>query len=276
MSWSLPRWQAAFPEHAGCLASLPNPIGRDDVIEACRSADQGPVQAICGFLAAMVWGYGRVGYGPYRTAVVLGENDEAGGRLAELAVRVRRDGGPEAFEWLAANRLRRLGVAFATKYLFFCGASAAGSPAPILDRLVRGWLARHADCHLRLDWSVADYRRYVGTLEAWAGELELAEADVEMLIFTLAVASNRTSQWAQPAGEWSITLASDVSPQTAVPDQVAVLEALDEAEEAFAALPASSDPEDADDFARGLRQLRRIVLARRAIDGDPAEPGACP
>jgi hypothetical protein len=41
-----------------------------------------------------------------------------------------------------------------------------------------------------------------------------------------------------------------------------VLDALDDTEEAFATLPAAADPHDAEDFERGLRQLRRVVLSR--------------
>ena len=41
------------------------------------------------FVAAMVWGYGRVGYGPFRTARVLAENSSAPEVLLEAAVRER-------------------------------------------------------------------------------------------------------------------------------------------------------------------------------------------
>jgi hypothetical protein len=69
----------------------------------------------------MVWGYGRTGYGPFRTARVLEENAEAGAILQEAARQVRSNGGPAAFSWLADHRLRGLGVSFATKFLYFCG-----------------------------------------------------------------------------------------------------------------------------------------------------------
>lgn len=46
------------------------------------------------------------------------------------------------------------------------------------------------------------------------------------------------------------------------PEEVAVLEALDDAADAFAALPQSAFAADDDDFDLGVRQLRRIVLAR--------------
>ena len=142
--WSLRPWQLAFPERSEFLASLPNPISRADVIDACREAHLGSEAAVRGFLAAMIWGYGKVGYGPYRTARVLSDTAGAAASLAEVARVARDEGGPAAFVWLAKHRLRGLGVAFATKYLFFCAAAGDGPPALVLDRLVRGWLARNA------------------------------------------------------------------------------------------------------------------------------------
>jgi hypothetical protein len=41
------------------------------------------------------------------------------------------------------------------------------------------------------------------------------------------------------------------------------LEALDDAADAFATLPLSATTADGADFDRAVRQLRRIVLARR-------------
>jgi hypothetical protein len=78
-----------------------------------------------------------VGYGAFRTRRVLLENDKAGERLSEVARIARDEGGPAAFTWMAHHRLRWLGVAFATKYLFFCAAVGKAQPALVLDRLVR-------------------------------------------------------------------------------------------------------------------------------------------
>jgi hypothetical protein len=51
------------------------------------------------------------------------------------------------------------------------------------------------------------------------------------------------------------------------------LESLDEALAAFAALPGPSSPADIEDFERGIRQLRRIVLTRnRTTSFAPLDP----
>lgn len=186
--WSPAGWQSWFPEQAEYLSELPQPINRADVIARCVAAPEGPDQATKAFIAAMVWGYGPVGYGAFRTKRVLTENDGAGERLATVARIAREAGGPAAFDWLAQrqHRLRYLGVAFATKYLFFCAAAGHGQPALVLDRLVRNWMARTLDWSLSLEWDVEDYREYVGKMSAWAAELGIEPGNLEMVVFQLA------------------------------------------------------------------------------------------
>ncbi len=260
-NWSLRAWKLTFPEHAEFLASLPNPMSRDGAAKACSEAHLGSEAAVRGFLAAMIWGYGRIGYGPYRTSHVLTETHGAAGILAEAAIRVRNRGGPAAFDFLAQHRLHGLGVAFATKYLFFCTSAAGdGPPALILDRLVRGWLARNTGWSLRLDWHIADYRDYVENVAVWASELNCAPSDLEYLMFGSAVSSDPTSQWFEMPSAAIEPRAT--SPSSLSTEEMAVLEALHDAADAFSALPLSAPSADAEDFDRGIRQLRRIVLAR--------------
>jgi hypothetical protein len=131
----------------------------------------------------------------------------------------------------------------------------------VLDRLVRGWLARNAGWSLRLDWSVGAYREYVETVTAWASELGCEVSELEYLMFAAAASSDPTGQWSEPA----FADVGDVPPASSLsltPEEVAVLEALDDAADAFAALPLSATAADSHDFDHALRQLRRIVLAR--------------
>ena len=155
-------------------------------------------------------------------------------------------------------------MAFATKYLYYCSGESA-APALVLDSLVQGWLREHADWSVRLDWHVADYERYVRAVTGWAAELGIAPGEVEYLIFSDAAAQKSGSQWADGNLEGEPS-----SPSTRAElvvgrsEYEAVLDALDEAAEAFAALPGGVGREDIDDFERGMRQLKRIVLARVA------------
>jgi hypothetical protein len=244
IGWNRSTWLASLREHQDLLAELPDRLDRDHVTERGRRADEGEDEAVQAFVTAMVWGYGRVGYGAFRTARVLRENDDAPRVLREVALKTRRDGGAEAFEWLKQHRLRYLGVSFATKYLFFC-SDAEAAPALVLDQRVQRWLRQHADCHVSLDWKVEDYRRYLCLVTTWARELDLRPDEVEYLMFA-------------DDGSQQVT-AQEVSEES---DEFAVLDALDEAAAAFAALPGDVHPDDVDDFERGVRQLRRIVLAR--------------
>ena len=138
IGWSLRSWQAALPRHAEYLASLPNPLDRSGVTAEAAEAADSPHGALRAFLAAMVWGYGRVGYGPFRTARVLADNPQATDILMRIADRTRRDGGPAAFEQLTRNRLAGLGVAFATKYLCFCSVGYRSQVEYLMFAHVRG------------------------------------------------------------------------------------------------------------------------------------------
>jgi hypothetical protein len=255
MRWRRPTWQATLPEHHDLLASLPDELDRTTVAKRAASAAHSEAQAVQAFVTAMVWGYGPTGYGAFRTARVLRENPQAPQTLREAAQLLRRDGGASAFAWLKEHRLHYLGVAFATKYLYFCN-SPGSAPALILDRLVQRWLRQHANCHLRLDWHIGDYTRYLHMVGAWADQLGIAPDEVEYLMFsdTLSEEPGR-SPWAPQHVATAILTESDDDGTTTV------LEAIEDAASAFAAL-ANVSPANVDDFERGIQQLRRILLAR--------------
>ncbi len=255
VDWTIRSWETTFPQHAAYLARLPNPLDRQAVTQACASASASPGDALQGFIAAMIWGYGRVGYGPFRTARVLAGTADSPATLQEAARQVQSNGGPAAFNWLAENRLYGLGVSFATKYLFFVQPDAP-QPALILDRLVRSWLGRNTGWLPRLDWRAEDYRRYVTTVVNWAAQLRVTPAEIEYLMFTGEVESDPASQWRQDFTAGPVT-----APATATAEEAAVLDALNDTAEAFADLPEMS-PADSEDIERGLRELRRIVLSR--------------
>jgi hypothetical protein len=266
MRWSRNTWQTTLPEHHDLLASLPDELDRATVTEIGARAADSEVHAVDAFVAAMAWGYGPIGYGAFCAARVLRENRQSPATLRQAAQVVRHDGGAAAFGWLKRNRLHWLGVAFATKYLYFCSGPGA-PPALILDRVVQRWLRRHADCHIRLNWHVGDYGRYLETAAVWAKELGITPDEVEYLVFSDSLSEEPgSSPWApQPI----VGAVAEFDQEEAS----AVLDALDDAGNAFAALPGTS-PADVDDFERGLRQLRRIVLARNSVD--PEGPARLP
>ena len=161
----------------------------------------------------------------------------------------------------AIHRLRYLGVAFATKYLFFCAANGHGPPALVLDRLVRDWMANTLGWPLNLEWDVEDYREYVDRMSAWAAGLDIEPGDLEMLVFQLAANGDPRSLWSAPDLFASAPSESTSQVRDEIADDAAaILEKLNDAAAMFAGQPGAIDPDDIADFDRGVRQLKRIVL----------------
>ena len=150
------------------------------------------------FVAVMAWGYGGVGYGPYRTWRILTAPD-AGHRLAGAARRLRDHGAMAAYDCLSDGgdcRLRGLGPAFGTKYLFFLPSNAEPS-ALILDSLVAAWLKRETDLDVNpVAWSGETYRSYLDQMHRWAASLGCAPDELECNVFQ-AMANERGGPWAQ-------------------------------------------------------------------------------
>jgi hypothetical protein len=196
IGWPRSRWLAWFPESEGLLTALPDRLDRAAVRARCSNAATSPKAAWQAFLVVMVWGFGTVGYGPWRTAQVLAATVGAQERLASVAQQLAAGGALDAYRLLAGGcRLRGLGPAFGTKYLYFC-PQGPGPPALIFDRLVAKWLTGTVDISLNSGpWSARTYRRYLDLLGAWAAALEVAPDEIEQSIFQIQADQER-SQWA--------------------------------------------------------------------------------
>ena len=151
------------------------------------------------FVAVMAWGYGSVGYGPYRTTRVLSDTPDAGKRLLAVTRTLADEGALAAYRRLASPRdcrLLGLGPAFGTKYLYFCQPPDQEVTALIHDALVSTWLLREAGLTLSSAvWSVSTYRHYLELMHKWAAELACRPDELEYGIFA-AMAADRGSQWA--------------------------------------------------------------------------------
>lgn len=160
--------------------------------------------AATAFVASMVWGYGQVGYGPYRTERVLTTSPDAIGSLIEVA-QIAQDpmrGGLEAFRHIQSERkkpggyLKYLGPAFGTKYLYFLTkASDEVDTTPVMDALVAKWFRQYAESIAGFNlswWDSKSYERYLHALGTWAREINDAHPrsapldldDIELLIFS--------------------------------------------------------------------------------------------
>ncbi len=198
IDWSRQHWMATFPSHAATFAALPDRLDRAAVRRASVHAAVSSADAERSFLAVMAWGYGRVGYGPFRVRRVLDAAPNADAAL-QAAARAAAEGRPvEAYRCLGdqgKGQLPHLGPAFGTKFLYFCSPAGA-RPALILDRLVARWLRENVGLKFNeLRWSVSTYARYLETMFRWADELALAADELEVCIFS-AQARLGDGQWA--------------------------------------------------------------------------------
>lgn len=191
-----------FPEQITVFTSLPDSLTRPAVHCACLSAAASAPDAERAFLAVMAWGYGRVGYGPFRVRRLLDATPNVGTQLQVAARNVTAGRPVDAYASLGDHglpTLAHLGPAFGTKFLYFC-PSTETKRALILDRLVARWLRNNTDLALNeVRWSVSTYTCYLETMFRWADELTVTPDELEACIFSKQ-AELVASQWA-PAGQ---------------------------------------------------------------------------
>ena len=189
-----------FEQHDNYLATLPDELDRESVRAACADAAADPEAAEKAFIVAMVWGYGTVGYGPWRVRRILTQNRAAARKLHAVATTLLGEGAATAyaqFSEYGGCRLRFLGPAFGTKYLAFCGPNA--QPAPlILDRLVAAWLSANVNATFdSISWRPKTYGRYLDQMSHWSRSLDVRPDELECRIFT-AQADLGQNQWRSP------------------------------------------------------------------------------
>lgn len=220
VAWNPSKWIAAFPAHSESLRALPARLDRSVIRRAAADAGLGPREAVAAFVAIMAWGYGVNGYGPFRTTRVL-DNPNADERLATSARRLADQGPLAAYRSLAGDlNLPHLGVAFGTKFLYFCPQTATGLQALILDRLVSTWLLTHTALNIDpIPWNVSAYARYLESMHRWADELGIAPDELEECIF-VAQASAQGGQWAHRDAE-PLPFGGLEGPPRAFPDAAA-------------------------------------------------------
>ena len=191
INWPRDPWLNAFPGNTRTVKSLPSKLDRDAVRDAFAREPRTTAGAVNCFLAAMAWGYGRNGYGPFRTQRVLAEPGAAEA-LAKARDAVHHKGPLDGYRVLAAQqRIKHLGPAFGTKFLYF-----ESSRALILDRLIAGWYEATAGVDLKATtWQPSLYADYLATMDNWSEKSRLRPAQLEEAIFTLSASTRMGSQW---------------------------------------------------------------------------------
>ncbi len=141
----------------------------------------------------MVWGFGGVGYGPWRTDQML-QTDDAAAILADIVGTVRAKGAAEGYRKLFTQdghgkpRVSYLSVVSGTKLLYFAGMGYDLSPRPLIyDAYVS---KRLRSLRLDLPWAVdpgalstEQYDQYCRWAEGVAQECGVESDDVECALF---------------------------------------------------------------------------------------------
>ncbi|RKN58191.1 hypothetical protein D7193_06275 [Micromonospora costi] len=198
MAVQVGRWRTALPPDAW-PAGFPETgvVWRRDVFavaDAWRAGEAGPRQLLS---AVLMWGYGPIGYGPWRAARSL-EADPDGTRLAYALEGLRAPAVPHedvlrtAYQRLRdpkESRLPRLGPGMVTKLLYFAGyrrpgtgdtatrsggfdsrsgslAGGAGLQPLILDTVVARGLPVEAGVRRESGWVAEEWLAYL----RWAAE----------------------------------------------------------------------------------------------------------
>jgi hypothetical protein len=177
-------WQTAFPQYAHHLAAVPSLIDRAYLWRVCSDLSL-PIDVR--FLIIMVWGYGTVGYGPYRTQKMF--SSEGLNNSLETTRRFLLDGKPlEAYRTLQFSGIHQLGPAYSTKVMCFLAGDAEIAP-PIFDSVVSKTLAIHypdvfnAQNSNSQIWSISNYSGYLRFVEQKSETLQLTCHEIELLLY---------------------------------------------------------------------------------------------
>lgn len=197
VDWPREKWILEFPMFESHLEELPNELCREDVIDKVRKTNF-DLEATClAFVLVMAWGYGRVGYGVWRTSKMLSATTDVPEKLLkvrEILVRTDAISGYQALR--TTQRIRGLGPAFGTKLLYFFGAPERSMTPLILDEMVTSWLNQHVGLSLKpWVWSTKIYQHYLEQMHQWAEDLNVSPVDIETCIFRSEAKTRQGNQW---------------------------------------------------------------------------------
>lgn len=190
------RWLERLADIPGALTTieeLPDEVDRQAIHETFTSNYPHNIEGA--FTAVMIWGYGKSGYGPWRTARCLTNDFASDNNLSpevvdklRKSVTITRENGAIAGYYYLNNDGKIYGLAssFFTKWLYYAsvtGPDGVKGAAPILDDLMIDWFAEK-NIPLRRD-RTPDYKCYFNILTAWGRNYGLAPVEVEERIFRL-------------------------------------------------------------------------------------------
>ena len=168
------------------LERYPNALRRFDIVPLAREASQTETPSAIRqlFLATMMWGYGTVGYGPWRMAHITANIEHLDKVLFNALRAIKYGSVSTAFSIFQEAHIPFLGPSYFTKYLYFAGLGCGIDRYPlILDNRVLQSLSALLDQRTFSDGTVDDYHNYVVTLHEWAEMLDCRADSIEYLLF---------------------------------------------------------------------------------------------
>jgi hypothetical protein len=196
--YHLHSWQKYFgedPDFCAFVDRHPGPIARGDFTvigdDGCKTlADARQL-----FLASMIWGYGTVGYGAYRTRHML----STPGADEQLQAAIQSVASGQLIEAYQALQLYKCGPSFMSKFLYAIGLRIGATSLPlILDSIVARSLQRllasqgvdhrsffTLDGNGMVCRDADGYARYVLLPNEWASTLGVLPDAVELCLFEM-------------------------------------------------------------------------------------------
>lgn len=185
-------------DFAYIVETYPDTISRGNIAAIARKAhatkDKVWIRRL--FLATMIWGYGTVGYGPYRTLHMINA-PQALDILQTTFMLISTNNLLAAYQQF---RLSKCGPAFFTKYFYFIGMGHDYRPLPlVLDsvvaRTLEEWLHLEISQFARvvrnkqgritaLGYHSQGYYKYVHLMNTWAQSLGCRADSIELLLFS--------------------------------------------------------------------------------------------
>lgn len=191
------RLGADDPDLGFLARNYPTSITRGAVAELARIADaqRDAASARRLFVGAMIWGFGDLNYGPFRTSEMLKAQNLTEVLLSTLDL-LRAGEVKTAYEKF---QLPWCGSAYFTKFFYFAGLGSKAAELPlILDTVVLSafeqYLGLEADEFARysrdkqgrieaVDRDAVKYVHYVKTVNGWARSLGCGADSIELFLF---------------------------------------------------------------------------------------------
>lgn len=213
-------WERYFhddPDYLEIHRRYPEALTRGNLQILSTEAISDPRKIRTLFLGSMMWAYGTIGQGPFRTYYML--TDPAAAEILQKTI--LNIGWGQIIPAYDEFRIRRCGPAYFTKFFYFTGLGSGPDPMPLMldPRIARSLRLLTDDLGLDFETLVKGttsiahypegYLQYIRLLNGWSYELGCRPDAIE---YFLSKAPPAFRQWRGP------TAHADLSPESAPSD----------------------------------------------------------